>query len=199
MMNLIGLTGGIATGKSAVAEMFRQLGMTIIDLDVLARKVVEPGLPAYNDVVKRFGRDILCPEGAIDREKLGGIVFNDKSARRDLEAITHPRVIELMMKMVREAEEKGAGPIMVDIPLLMEIGPVSWIETVVLVYADPETQLRRLMERDQCDKERAQARINSQMPIVEKKEKADIVIDNSGALEDTRKQVLEAWEKIKRK
>ena len=197
-MRLVGLTGGIATGKSTVAEMFRQLGATLIDSDLLAREAVAPGGPAYLKVIERFGRDVLRSDGYIDREKLGRIVFNDDAARRDLNIITHPKVFELMMKRIEEAEKEGAEVVMVDIPLFFEVGGIPWLKTVILVWADPETQLRRLIERDRCDEEAARSRINSQMPIADKKEKAQIVIDNAGDMENTRRQVLHVWEQIRR-
>lgn len=177
--------------------MFRELGAEIVDSDILARKVVEPGMPAYNDIVERFGKDILLPGGAIDREKLGGVVFHDEKARRDLNAITHPRVFEMMSARIKNAENSGAEVTIVDIPLLYESGASSWLKTVILVYTDEGTQLKRLIGRDNCDEARARARIASQMPIEEKKKLASIVIDNSGDIEDTRRQVLDAWEKIK--
>jgi dephospho-CoA kinase len=177
--------------------MFRQLGATIIDSDLIAHEVAAQGGSAYNDIIKRFGREILNADGEINREELGAIVFNNEAARKDLNAITHPKVFELMTKKIREAEEGGADVVMVDIPLLFEAGAQTWIKTVILVYADPETQLRRLIARDNCDEARAMARISSQLPIEEKKKLASIVIVNTGPIENTRHQVLEVWEQIK--
>ncbi len=190
-MKIVGLTGGIATGKSTVAEMFRDLGATIIDADLLARKVVERGAPAYHEIIREFGEGILDLQGNIDREKLGEIVFNDPRARKRLNEITHPRVFDLMQQELKRAEREGARVVILDVPLLFESGADSWLKPVILVYADAQTQLNRLVERDGCSAQRALARINAQMPIEEKRKKAQFVIDNRGDLENTRRQVLE--------
>lgn len=176
--------------------MFRDLGATIIDADLLARKVVEKGAPAYHEIIREFGEGILDSEGNIDREKLGEIVFNDPRARKRLNEITHPRVFDLMQQELKRAERDGAQVVVLDVPLLFESGADSWLKPVILVYADAQTQLNRLVERDGCSTQRALARINAQMPIEEKRGRAHFVIDNRGDLENTRRQVLEIWQKV---
>lgn len=197
-MKIVGLTGGIATGKSTVVRMFRELGSVIVDADLLARKVVEKGSHAYNEIIREFGQGILDSNGNINREKLGEIVFTNSEAREKLNKITHPRVFALIQQEIKKAEKDGAEVVILDIPLLFESGADSWLNPVILVYADTQTQLKRLMERDGYRAERALARINSQMPIEEKRKKAHFIIDNSGDLGKTNKQVVEIWQKIRK-
>ena len=195
-MRLVGLTGGIGTGKSTVSRMLRDLGAPVIDADEAARAVVEPGTEGLAQVVEAFGKDILTPEGALDRAKLAAIVFDDPAQRRRLEAITWPLVGQWMAERTVEAAADGAGVIVQDIPLLLE-NPArrGMFEKVILVYAPPEVALRRLVERGMSEAD-ARARIASQMPIDEKRPFADVVIDNSGGLDETRRQVERAWAAI---
>jgi len=195
-MKLAGLTGGIATGKSTVAQMFRESGARIIDADIIARDVVNQNTPAYKEIVNIFGAEILCPDGQIDREKLGAIVFGDEKKLGILNRITHPRVLEQMQRQIAINKKEGALLTLCDIPLLFESGAQNWLKPVILVYAGPGTQIKRLMERDRCSRERAMARISSQMSIEEKKKLADIIIDNSGTIEATRAQVEIVWKKL---
>ncbi len=195
-MKLAGLTGGIATGKSTVAQMFEELGARIIDADAIAREIVRPGKDAYNEVVEHFGNEILTPDGRIDRERLGAIVFDDENERRTLESITHPRVFDEMQRRIKQHAGEGTQLTLCDVPLLFESGAQNWLKPTILVYTDPKTQLERLTERDECSEENAMARISSQMPIDEKKKLADIVIDNSGDMESTRSQVEATWKKL---
>ena len=187
-MRVLGLTGGIGSGKSSVAQMFKQLGAEVIDADQFARDVVEPGQPALAEIVSTFGRDILLSDGRLDREKLGRIIFADAAARSTLNAITHPRIRE---RMEAEVEERRGRPglLLLDIPLLYENSRTSLVEKVIVVWVDLKTQLRRLTGRNRLSIEQAQQRIASQMPLDQKRARADIVIDNSGGLEDTRRQV----------
>ena len=187
-MKVLGLTGGIGSGKSMVASMFAQLGADVIDADRLARDVVEPGQPALQEIASAFGRDILLPDGRLDRGKLGRIIFADPVARGTLNAITHPRVRERMDAEIA-ARQSGPGVLIVDIPLLYENERTGRVETVIVVWVDTETQLRRLVERNGLSEHEARQRIAAQMPLDEKRARADVVIDNSGSPENTRRQV----------
>lgn len=187
----IGLTGGIASGKSTVSKMFQAIGIQVIDADIEARLAVEKGERAYNDIVNYFGEEILQQDGSINREKLGSIVFHDESKRKALNSFVHPAVRERMLAKVEEAKNNGSQAIVLDIPLLIE-GKLQYMaDKILLVYVDEETQLKRLMERNQFSKEDALARINSQMPLKEKIEFADAVIDNNGTIENTEQQLKE--------
>ncbi len=187
-MKVLGLTGGIGSGKSMVASMFAQLGADVIDADQLARDVVEPGQPALVEIATAFGRDVLLADGRLDRGKLGRIIFADPVARGKLNAITHPRIRE---RIDAEIAARGSrrGVLVVDIPLLYENDRTRTVETVIVVWVDSKTQLRRLNERDGLTEEEARQRIAAQMPLDEKRARADVVIDNSGSRENTRRQV----------
>ena len=178
---LVGLTGGIATGKSTVSEAFRRLGCVIIDADVLAREVVEPGEPAYPEIVAEFGRDVLQPDGALDRKKLGALVFADAGKRRRLEAITHPRIRERFLRRVQELADRDFGGIAIfDAAVMIESGNYKTMDRLVVVVADPASQAARLRARDGTDEAEGRRKIASQMPLGEKAKLADYVIDNSG-------------------
>ena len=187
-MKVLGLTGGIGSGKSMVASMFAQLGADVIDADRLARDVVEPGQPALQEIASAFGRDILLPDGRLDRGKLGRMIFADPVARGTLNAITHPRIRE-RMDAEMAARQSGPGVLIVDIPLLYENERTDRVETVIVVWVDTETQLRRLVERNGLSEHEARQRIAAQMPLDEKRARADVVIDNSSSPENTRRQV----------
>ena len=192
-MRLIGLTGGIATGKTRVAGMLAALGATVIDADSLAREVVEPGRPALAEIGERFGAVVIAADGSLDRVRLGGIVFADPRARHDLERITHPRINELMQERVAEAATRGDRVVVLDIPLLLESGRGDQFEGVLLVYATEATQVRRLMQRDGIDEPAARQRLNAQLPIEEKRRRATWIIDNDDGIEATRAQVERWW------
>ncbi|MDQ6713356.1 MAG: dephospho-CoA kinase [Candidatus Dormibacteraeota bacterium] len=187
-MRVLGLTGGIGSGKSVVASIFAQLGADVIDADQLAREVVEPGQPALEEIAKAFGRGILLPDGHLNRGKLGRIIFADPVARARLDAITHPPIRERLAAEIA-ARRSAPGVLVVDIPLLYESDRTTTVETVLVVWVDPNTQLRRLIERDGLGEDEARQRIAAQMPLDEKRVRADVVIDNSGSLETTRGQV----------
>jgi dephospho-CoA kinase len=191
---MIGLTGGIATGKSTVAQRLRTLGAVVLDADVLAREVVEPHTPGWERVRKEFPQ-VIRPDLTIDRRLLGQIVFGDAEARRRLEAIIHPEVISTMRTQGMALEAKGSI-VVCDIPLLYETGSEAWLDEVWVVYTDPETQLRRLMKRNRISEEEALQMIQAQMPLEEKARRADRIIDNSGSLEETYRQVDALWEEI---
>jgi len=186
---LVGLTGGIATGKSSVSDALRQLGCVIIDADVLAREVVEPGEPAHADVVREFGPGVLRPDGALDRKKLGAIVFADPDQRKRLEALTHPRIRERFQRRLQELDERGFDGIVVfDAPVMIESGNYKNMDRLVVVVADAATQRARALARD-GDRQDLERRISSQMPLAEKARLADYVIDNSGDRDATEAEV----------
>ncbi|MBI2218062.1 MAG: dephospho-CoA kinase [Candidatus Rokubacteria bacterium] len=187
---LVGLTGGIATGKSTVSEMFRRHGCVVIDADVLAREVVEPGEPALAQIVEAFGRDVLQPDGRLDRKKVGAMVFGDAAKRKRLEEITHPAIRERFARRVAElTAERFRGIALFDAPVIIESGNDKTMDRLVVVAANEETQLARLMARDGIDREAGMQRIRSQMPIAEKVKLADYVIWNDGELTQTDEQV----------
>ena len=187
-MRVLGLTGGIGSGKTMVGTMFTELGAELIDADQLAREVVEPGQPALEEIVTSFGRDILRPDGRLDRRKLAGIVFADASARARLNAMTHPRIRERMDAAIAARRDR-AGVLIVDIPLLFENARTGVVEKVIVVWVDPRTQFRRLIERGGLTEEEARRRIAAQMSLDEKRGLADHVIDNRGTPAETRRQV----------
>jgi dephospho-CoA kinase len=193
-MRLIGVTGGIATGKSTVDRMLAAHGAAVIDADALAREVVRPGSPSLNEVVQRFGASMLRPDGELDRTRLGAMVFADEDARHDLERITHPRIAELTQERVAAALATDTPLVAVDIPLLYENARESLFEGVLLVYAPQELQIRRLGERNGLDADAAAQRIAAQLPIDEKKDRATWVIDNSGDVDATAAAVKRWWE-----
>ena len=193
----IGLTGGIASGKSTVAKLFQEKGAYLIDFDVLVRSVEEPGAPAWKSIVENFGSEILRENGTIDREKLGAIVFRDKEKLEKLNGIVHPLVFEKWERQIADIKKKNPDAIVIsDIPLLIEVGKVDKVDLVVLVYISQEEQIRRLMERDGCSREDALVRIDSQMSIDEKLWYSDFVVDNGSSLEETVEQVDDIWERL---
>ncbi len=190
MGKTIGLTGSVATGKSTVSNLIQQAGIPLVDADVAARKVVEKGTDGLAEIVAYFGKDILLEDGTLNRAKLGEIIFQDKEKREKLNEITHPRVKDYMLKERERFFEAGEKVVFFDIPLLFESHLESLVDQIIVVWTTPETELKRLMERNNLTKEEALARINSQMGIDEKAKKADFVIDNNESLEKTQKQVL---------
>lgn len=194
-MKLIGLTGGAGSGKSTVAEMFRELGATIVDADGASHAVYAPGNPGYEAVVAEFGPGYLR-NGEIDREKLGELVFRDEDARRRLNAIVHPLVRQWMAARTAEAVDSGAEVLIHDVPLLFENGLQGMYEEVVLVHVPEPVQVSRLVGGRGLHEDRARAIIASQMPIDEKRGLARHVIDNSGSREHTREQVAKVWEEF---
>jgi dephospho-CoA kinase len=196
-MLIVGLTGGIGSGKSSAARVFVRLGVKVVDSDVLARTVVEKGRPALSKVRERFGDGVINDDGTLCREKLRDIVFRDGKALTDLNAIVHPAVYAEMAREI-EAYRKDPGDtiLMLDIPLLFESGGEKIVDRVVVVWVDRETQLQRLMARDGFSREAAVNRIEKQMDLDEKKRRADFVIDNTGTLEDLERRVAEVFETL---
>lgn len=192
-MKIIGLTGGVGSGKTTVAEMLREMGAEVIDADQAAHEVYAPGTPGFDAVVAEFGPEFVREDGAIDRHRLGAMVFNDESALRRLNGIVHPLVREWMAARTAEAAERGAAIVIQDVPLLYENGLESLFSSVLLVYTPAEVQLQRLVEGRGLPPDRARSMIAAQMPIEEKRHRAHHVIDNSGSVEETRRQVEEVW------
>lgn len=187
-MRRIALTGGIATGKSHVRAQFERLGVPTSDADAIAREVVAPGTPGLAAVIERFGPEVLDPTGALDRKRLASIVFADATARRDLEAIIHPRVKEATDRWF--ASLGDAHPFAIaDIPLLYEAGRDKDFDEVIVVACDPATQLRRIIDRDGLTEAEARARLAAQLPIDEKVRRGDRIIRTDGSFADTDRQV----------
>ena len=193
-MLIAGLTGGIASGKSSAGKILAKLGAKIVDSDVLARVVVEPGRPALAKIIERFGSGVITDEGTLDREKLRDVVFNDRKALNDLNAIVHPEVFkEIQREMEDYRSSSPKAPLVLDIPLLYESGADAIVDVVVVVYVDRETQIERLIARDGFSRVDAENRIDKQMDLEEKRRRADFVIDNSGSFDDLRGETEAAF------
>ena len=192
-MKIIGLTGGIASGKSTASEILRGFGAIIIDADVLARKVVEPGQPALEKIVQTFGENILKKDGTLNRKTLGEIVFQDEKKLKVLNSIVHPAVYRMTEKLFQKEKEKGKERIIYDCPLLIEEHLIDMVDEVWLIYVNRENQLKRLMERNHLTKKQAMSRIKSQLPLEEKKKYVDILIDNNGNLSDLQERLRKLW------
>ncbi|BFH69999.1 dephospho-CoA kinase [Paenibacillus dendritiformis] len=186
----IGLTGGIASGKSTVSRLLVERGALLVDADRIAREIVLPGSPALDRIAERFGADMLLPDGSLDRKRLGNVVFSNPAERKALEEITHPAIRQEMMTQMRRLEEEHPQSlVVVDVPLLYESGLTDRFEEIVVVYVPEEIQLERLIRRDEITEAEASERLRSQWDIEMKRERADYVIDNSKGMEETRKQV----------
>jgi dephospho-CoA kinase len=193
-MQLIGLTGGIAAGKTVVADRLAELGAVRIDADRLAREVVEPGTPALAEIARRFGPGVIAPDGSLDRPALGAVVFQDPDARRDLEAITHPAVRALSAARMAAAGEADADAVVVyDIPLLVESGRVDEFDRIVVVHAPREERIRRLVELRGMSPEEAERRISSQAADEDRLAVADVVVDSGVSLASTLAQTDRLW------
>lgn len=188
MVCVLGLTGSIATGKSTVAGLFSREKIPIVDADLIARQVLEPGQRAYKDVVQAFGRDILMSDQSINRAKLGALIFNDQQKRDQLNQIVHPVIIDQLIAERDRLIKAGHPLIVLDIPLLYELDLVELVDQVVVVYTTVENQFARLMVRDQLTETEAKQRINSQLSIEEKKQRANYMIDNNSSKEETEAQ-----------
>ncbi len=179
-MIFVGLTGGVATGKTTVANMFRRCGAVVIDADELARQVVTPGKPAWRDIVRTFGKQILKPDRTINRHALGAIVFHDKKKLRRLERIIHPRVAREQARLTKQAARKDPKAVVVyDVPLLFEAGIDKRVDKIIVVTADRDTQVARLKKRNGLTRAEALRRIKSQMPMSKKRRFADYVVDGT--------------------
>jgi dephospho-CoA kinase len=203
MASVLGLSGGIGTGKSTVARFLGSLGATVIDADAIVHELQAPGTPMLDEIAEAFGSGIIDTEGRLDRNALGATVFRDAAARRRLEQIVHPKAIATIADRVARAQSAGTPLIVVDIPLLFDMGESSSsrkstppFEATVLVYAPEQQQIERQVKRDGCDREEALERIRAQLPIESKKAMADVVIDNSGSLEETQRQARTLFERF---
>ena len=195
---IVGITGGIASGKSTVAKMLAQLGAPIIDFDLLAREVVGPDEPAFREIVDYFGDEVIGEDGNLDRKRLSGIVFREPQKRKILEGMTHPRILKAFVRQVRQLAEKDPRAIIqAVIPLLFEGRLEPLVHKVVVVYVSPETQIDRLMKRDQISREEAERILDAQMPIDQKAARADFMIPNEGDLTETKKAVKALWQQLK--
>jgi len=193
---IIGLTGGIASGKTLVASFFKKKKVPVIDADDIARDVVQPGRKAYRAIVEVFGEGIVKADKTLNRERLGTLVFRDEKRRRILEAITHPEILKLIQKRVAELRKKKVRALVVDAALLFESGLYKEMAQTILVTIHPKIQLRRLMKRDHLPETEAWTRILAQIPSAEKEKKADFMIDNSGTRLQTFRQFTGIWKKI---
>lgn len=196
---IIGLTGGIASGKSTVSAILKELGAEVLDADLVAKEVVEPGTQAWQELVAHFGTGILKPDRTIDRKKLAHLAFSDRRALSRLNAITHPRIIRRIREKIAAARDSHVpGKVLVvDVPLLIETGLHKQVDQVWVVVVDEDTQLRRLTARNGLSPSEAMDRLRAQMPLTEKIGYADAVIDNSGSPGETRRQVLARWQMLK--
>ena len=197
---IIGLTGSIASGKSAVAKMIQSYGLPIVDADIVARQVVEPGSPTLKKIAETFGQDVIAADGSMDRAKVGSIIFHDEAMRKQLNGIIHPAIREEMIRQRDEFISFGEKNVFMDIPLLFESKLEHFVEKIIVVSVSEEVQLSRLMARNGFTKEEAKARISTQMPVKEKESLADAVINNDDTLEQTAIQlqnILYEWNVLK--
>ena len=194
---VIGVTGSIATGKSTVAGMLEELGAPVVDCDLISRSVVEPGKPAWEDIVSFFGEEVLLEDKTLNRKRLGEIIFQDAAKRKKLESIQHIRILDEMARLVEEHVARDPNAIVQGVvPLLIEVRWQPAFHKLLMVYVPEEEQVKRLMARDNIDRETAMRIIGSQMGVDEKKGHCDFIIDNSGTVEETRKQVVKLWEEL---
>jgi len=196
MLN-VGLTGGIATGKSTVVRMLVKRGARVIDHDGLVHTLQEPGQSVWKRIIETFGRDILDADERIDRKKLGALVFDNEERRKVLEGIVHPAVLEEAQRLRDEiAHEDRQAIVLSDIPLLLEVGMQDLFDLILLVYAPPDVQIRRVVKRNKMTREEAEARLRAQMPIDEKLKFADLAIRNDGTMRDLEERVDEVWQEL---
>ncbi|MBG9732843.1 dephospho-CoA kinase [Paenibacillus alvei] len=190
----IGLTGGIASGKSTVSRLLVERGALLVDADKIAREVVLPGSPVLEQIAVHFGSDMLLEDGSLNRKRLGELVFASETSRKQLESITHPAIRQEIQRQTRQFEQEHPERlVVVDIPLLYESGLAEMFDSIVVVYVPRSVQLQRLMERDGWNEKEAEQRLNAQWSMEKKRDLADIVIDNSGSLQDTIMQVDRFW------
>lgn len=192
-MRIIGLTGGIACGKSTVSYHLRELGARILDADAIAHALMAPGGKLYELYLDRFGEGILQPDATLDRRAIGRIVFSDPAERAWMDSVAHPMVRSTMTRELEEAREYGTRIAVLDVPLLFEAGWQDFADENWVVAVDEKTQLRRLMKRDACTEEAARGRIRAQMLLEEKIRLADVVIDNGKSVDHTYAQVDKLW------
>lgn len=196
-MKIIGLTGGIASGKSTVSSVFREMGAIILDADQIARQVVLPQQPAWEDIVVLFGPQVLNQDQSLNREKMAEIVFNNHNCLNELNRITHPRIMQYYKDTLRKISmEKPEAIVILEVPLLYETNMDKLCQQVIVVWVDRETQIKRLMEREKLSCEDAIKRVDSQMPLDEKARRADFVIDNRGSMVETKEKATIYYNEI---
>ncbi len=196
MTLVLGLTGGIATGKSTVAKMFEDRNITVIDTDKIARELLNKGTESYNEVIKFFTSDILLTNGEINRKKLGRIIFANAQKREKLNSIVHPRVLKIVDAEIQKSRDKDEKVIVLDVPLLFESGFDKKVDKTIVVYTSHKAQVKRLMERDLIKREYAEMKINAQMSINDKVDIADYVINNSLSILNTKKDFNKILEEL---
>ena len=196
-VKLIGLTGGIASGKTTVAKILEHLGAAVVDADALSREVVEPGRAAWKEIVETFGADVLQPDQTLDRQKLRATIFNNPVARKKLESIIHPRVRALAEERIQQHAAAGYEVVVYEVPLLFEGNLHEWLRPVILVACSVDIQKQRLQQRDHLSAEAAQKHIDAQMSLEDKRRLADYVVENNGDLESLQRQVDAVLKKIK--
>lgn len=195
MTYVLGLTGGIGSGKSTLSDFFKELGFKIIDADIVAREVVKKDSLGLKQIVAVFGQEVLAFDQTLDRKKLGALVFNDSEKLTQLNEIVHPLVKKTMLEKLALEKEQGAKVVVLEVPLLFETGYEKYCDAVVNVYVNKELQVKRIMERDHLSENEANKRIESQLAAEKRKEKATFTVDSSGTVEQTRAQVIK-WLKI---
>jgi len=196
MTIVLGLTGGIASGKSTVAKMFMEKGIPIIDTDLISRDLLKKGTEAYNEIIKFFSPEILLTNKEINRKKLGRIIFANQQKREKLNKIIHPKVLDIVDNEIYRYQQLGTKIVVVDVPLLFETNYHKKVDKTVVVYAELKQQINRLMARDNITKEYAVMKINAQMPLSSKVDKADYVINNSFSILTTKKDFLKILEEL---
>lgn len=196
MTMVLGLTGGIATGKTTVSHYFKQLGIPIVDSDIIAREVVEPGTTGLQKIRKSFGDEILAEDGSLNRKKLGNLVFGDENLRRQLNQVLHDELDVAISSQISEWVARAVPLVVVDVPLMYEAHYDEKVDQVMVVYVPEAIQLARLMLRDNLTESAARQRMESQMPIEEKRLRGDIVIDNAGSREETEAQLAKWLESL---
>jgi dephospho-CoA kinase len=199
-MHVAGLTGSIATGKSTVSGILKELGAFIVDADHAAREVVLPGTKAWDEIVRIFGKEILQKSSEIDRERLGRIIFNDPAMRRILEEVVHPEVVRSMDEQVGSIKSVFPDAVVIlDVPLLIETGMYKGLSEVIVVYCPEDMQITRLMARDKISREEALAKVHAQISIEEKRRYATLLVDNSASRDDTRIRVEDIYVRLRKK
>ncbi len=195
-MLVVGLTGGLASGKSVASKTLRDLGLPIIDADLIAREMVKPNEAGYRDIVDHFGKGILNPDRTINRRKLAKIIFSDSKERERLNSLLHPRIVKEIKRTIENFKEKGEGMVIVDAALLIAAGQLPLVDKLIVVIVSERLQIKRLAQRDHLTEKEARERIATQMPLSEKMKLADYVINNSGSVKKTIKRTKEVYDQL---
>ena len=196
-MLVVGLTGGMASGKSVASKTLRDLGLPIIDADLIAREMVKPNEAGYRDIVDHFGKGILNPDQTINRRRLAKIIFSDPEERERLNSLLHPRIVKEIKRRIENFKEKGEKMVIVDAALLIEAGQLPLVDKLIVVTVSPKIQVRRLAQRDHLTEKEARERIATQMPLSEKMKLADYIVNNSGPVRKTVKRTKEVYNRLR--